>query len=169
MDSAISFAPIANPSARFLILGTMPGMQSLEFSQYYAHPRNAFWRIMADIYGFDANASYPDRVSRLNAAGIAVWDVLQFCVRRGSLDRAIRRKSQIPNDFESFFASHPDVGAVLFNGAAAESAFRKLDIRNPGVRAMSFARLPSSSPAHAVPYDQKLRAWSMALGARSTR
>jgi hypoxanthine-DNA glycosylase len=163
MASVVSFAPIASPSAQILILGTMPGMKSLQENQYYAHPRNAFWRIMADIYGFSADAPYESRVESLVAAGVAVWDVLQFCVRPGSLDSSIEKRSRVPNDFESFFRAHPNIRSVFFNGAAAEATFRDCGVRLLGVRDISFARLPSSSPAHAVSYENKVRAWREAL------
>jgi TDG/mug DNA glycosylase family protein len=164
-NAAVSFAPIASPSARILILGSLPGVKSLEANQYYAHPRNAFWRIMADIYRFDATAPYEIRVESLMAAGIAVWDVLQFCVRPGSLDSSIDKRSQVPNDFRSFFLAHANIGSVFFNGAAAEAAFRSFGLHALGVRDISFRRLPSSSPAHAVAYGEKALAWRKELDA----
>jgi len=93
-----SFPPIAKPSASILILGSMPGIASLEATQYYAHPRNAFWPIMADLYGFEVTLPYPARIEALKAANVALWDVLQQCERQGSLDSAIKKASRIPND-----------------------------------------------------------------------
>ncbi len=93
MSRVQSFPPIAAPGARLLILGSMPGAASLAAGQYYAHPRNAFWPILAALCHFPADAPYAARVAALQAAGVAVWDVLQSCVRPGSLDTAIERSS----------------------------------------------------------------------------
>jgi double-stranded uracil-DNA glycosylase len=101
----------------------MPGVLSLKANQYYAHPRNAFWRIMSSIYGFSAEAPYESRVEKLKASGVALWDVLHVCVRVGSLDSAIEAGSRVPNDFPSFFQQHPHIKFVGFNGAEAEKSF----------------------------------------------
>jgi hypoxanthine-DNA glycosylase len=99
------FPPIEGASAHTLILGTMPGAASLAVTQYYAHPRNAFWTILADLVGFDPQLDYVARTQRLVDAGIAVWDVLRSCERRGSLDSEIDRTSVVANDFDRFFNS----------------------------------------------------------------
>ncbi|KAA9129651.1 DNA-deoxyinosine glycosylase [Marinihelvus fidelis] len=159
MSAVRSFAPIADPSARLLVLGSMPGVASLQTGQYYAHPRNAFWPIMGQLFGFDAAAPYPVRVESLKAAGVAVWDVLQACVRPGSLDSAIETGSRVPNDFPAFFAAHPDIACVAFNGAEAEKSFNRLVLPGLGAHAFRLVRLPSSSPAHAVSLAAKTDAW----------
>lgn len=141
----------------------MPGIASLQAGQYYAHPRNAFWPIMAQLFGFDATAPYSVRVESLKAAGVAVWDVLQACVRPGSLDSAIEAGSRVPNDFPAFFADHPDIARVAFNGAEAEKSFKRLVLPGLGAYAFRLVRLPSSSPAHAVAADRKEMAWRQAL------
>ena len=120
-----SFSPIAHTSARILILGSMPGRASLAAHQYYAHPQNSFWRIMAQLLQTDADASYEKRVELLKTARIAVWDVLQSCIREGSLDAKIERDTQIANDFRSFFRAHSQITHVFFNGAKAEACFRQ--------------------------------------------
>ena len=104
-----SFSPIANKSANILILGSMPGLASLAANQYYAHPRNGFWRIMADIYGFNPASNYDSKVESLNASGVAVWDVLQSCERFGSLDSAIINGSRVCNDFQTFFEQYSEI------------------------------------------------------------
>lgn len=124
MTTVNSFPPIAHPSAHTLILGSMPGVLSLRASQYYAHPRNAFWPIMASLYGFNAALPYTQRVGLLQAAGVAVWDVLHSCVRPGSLDSAIAQGTRVPNDIETFLRQHPHIKLVGFNGAEAEKSFR---------------------------------------------
>jgi hypoxanthine-DNA glycosylase len=115
--------PIIADGARSLILGNMPSVMSLGAQEYYANPRNAFWRITGDIFGFDAAAPYDIRTAALTANGIAVWDVLRSCRRIGSLDSAIEPDSMVANDFRQFFDRHPQIRRVFFNGAAAEKNF----------------------------------------------
>jgi double-stranded uracil-DNA glycosylase len=158
-----SFLPIADQSARMLILGSMPGVLSLKANQYYAHPRNAFWRIMSDICGFDVTMPYEHRVEALKASGFAVWDVLQSCTRLGSLDSAIEAGSRVTNDFESFFNLHPNIQLVGFNGTEADKSFHRYVLPNLSARHISFVRLPSTSPAHAIALDEKITAWRAAL------
>lgn len=156
-----SFPPLADPRARALILGSMPGAASLAAGQYYAHPHNAFWRILGALFGFDPRAPYALRVEAVLDARIAVWDVLATCVRHGSLDSNIEPTSQRPNDFARFFAEHPRIEHVFFNGTTAEACFRRSVI--PGLRApiLPSTRLPSTSPAHAsLDFSRKLAAWS---------
>jgi double-stranded uracil-DNA glycosylase len=154
-----SFPPIAAPGARVLILGSMPGAASLAAGQYYAHPRNLFWPIMGALFDAGPERPYGERVERLRAAGVAVWDVLASCVRPGSLDTAIERSSAEPNDFRGFLSAHPEIDRVFFNGTMAEQSFRRLVLpRLPRVPGMQ--RLPSSSPAHAArSFEEKLQAW----------
>ena len=162
-----SFAPIAGRGARVLILGSMPGQKSLEAGQYYAHRQNAFWRIVGELLGVDPHTPYRKRVRALKTARIAVWDVLHSCVRAGSLDSDIDGTSEIANDFRAFFSQHRKISHVFFNGAKAEASFRRhvaggLDapIRAP----IQYARLPSTSPAHAaLPYSRKRKAWQAIL------
>lgn len=148
--------PIIADGAHTLILGNMPSVMSLDAQQYYANPRNAFWRITGEIYGFDASAPYDMRTAALTAHGIAVWDVLRSCRRIGSLDSAVEPDSMVANDFQRFFNRHPSISRVFFNGAAAEKNFNRL------VRVMpdfQYRRLPSTSPAQTMRYEDKLAAW----------
>ena len=159
-----SFPPIADARATRLILGSMPGAASLAASQYYAHPQNAFWRIMGEVLGFAPDGRYADRVQALRSAGIAVWDVLQCCERTGSLDSAIVRGSEVPNEFAGFLHQHPGVRTILFNGATAEAAFRRHCRALLDDPQIARVRLPSTSPAHAsLRFDAKLAAWRAAL------
>ena len=155
-----SFPPVVGAHARVLVLGSMPGAASLRAQQYYAHPRNAFWPIMGQLVGFAADAPYPERTAALVAAGYAVWDVLASCRRAGSLDSAVERDSMVANDFGAFFAEHPSIETVFFTGGAAQANYRRLAFVSPTVR---YVRLPSTSPAHAVPFAVKLAAWRAAL------
>lgn len=161
-----SFPPIAAPDARLLILGSMPGGASLAAAQYYAHPRNAFWPVMADLFGLDPDAGYARRCDALTRQRVAVWDVLRACVREGSLDASIDTRTIETNDFAGFFASHPGIEAVYFNGATAEQVYRRrvLPALPPAVAALPLTRLPSTSPAHAsLSPEQKRRAWARAI------
>jgi hypoxanthine-DNA glycosylase len=159
-----SFPPIARAGARVLILGTMPGRESLRKGQYYAHPRNAFWRVAGEIFGFDAQAAYRTRASSLAACGVALWDVLKSCTRASSLDSDIVSSSIVPNDIGNLLARHPRIRRICFNGAKAEYLYmRHVRPRLDGRPDIEYLRLPSTSPAHAsLPFPQKLRAWRAA-------
>jgi hypoxanthine-DNA glycosylase len=148
-----------------LVLGTMPGRESLRRGEYYAHPRNAFWPIMASVAGFPVDAPYATRTAALVAAGIAVWDVLQSCDRPGSLDTAIDPATLRPNDFLRFFREHPRVTTVCFNGTTAERLFRRHVMGDDErLRRLACVRLPGTSPAHAaLGLPAKQRAWHAAL------
>lgn len=159
------FPPIEDVHATALILGSMPGVESLRAGQYYAHPRNAFWPIMGDLVGAAPSLDYEERARILRAAGIALWDVLASCTREGSLDSAIAGDSIAANDFQAFFLAHPGITQVFFNGAMAEKCFHKHVRHLPESHPLLFRRLPSTSPAHAaLPYRQKLEAWRVVVG-----
>lgn len=163
MSVVTSFHPIVDKSAQVLILGSMPGVLSLKAHQYYAHPRNAFWPIMASLYNFSAYSTYESRVQSLKESHIALWDVLHSCERSGSLDSAIVNGSRIANDFKSFFKHHPNIKLVAFNGSEAEKSFKAYVLRELDLGDVTFVRLPSSSPAHTKSLEQKSEAWRKAL------
>lgn len=162
-----SFPPVAAPGARVLVLGSMPGTASLAAVQYYAHPRNAFWPIVAALCGFAADAPYRTRLLALRQCGVALWDVLSRCERPGSLDSDIAPATAATNDFGGFLRRHRRIEAVLCNGG---TAFRLFTARvQPALAApwsaLPVRQLPSTSPAHAgMRFDDKLRAWRAALG-----
>ncbi len=159
MPTIQGFPPIEDAAARVLILGSMPGKESLRAGQYYAHGRNAFWAIMGDLLGAGPDLPYASRIRMLKSRGIAVWDVLASCTRASSLDSDIDHGSIVTNDFESFFSTHPDITAVFFNGAMAEKYFQRCNQSLPC--SLHYQRLPSTSPAHAaMSYEQKLIAWA---------
>jgi len=160
-----SFEPIGDRNAEVLILGSMPGTRSLTAGQYYAHPHNVFWRILAELLHFDAASSYEARVRALKSARVALWDVLHSCVRAGSLDAMIENDTQIANDFRRFFGGHGKIRCVFFNGAKAEACYRRHGLRETGPGTISYSRLPSTSPANAsMSFAHKLRAWRAILG-----
>ena len=162
MSQAQSFPLVSRHDARVLILGSMPGQISLQKQHYYAHPRNGFWSIMAEMLGFDASAPYASRLDILTQNKIALWDVLQCCFRPGSLDSAIDETSIVVNDFVTFFKAHPSVRAVFFNGAKAEQLFEKHVVPQLGdiQEAIFMMRLPSTSPANAqMSLSDKAQHW----------
>ena len=160
MPHVQSFAPIENTDARILILGSIPGEASLRAGQYYAHPRNLFWRIMGELLDTDPASSYGQRVQALKSARIALWDVLRSCHRKGSLDSNIDDVSLVPNDFAAFFLRHPGITHVFFNGSKAEACYRRHVQPVIRIESLEYLRLPSTSPANAsISYERKLEAW----------
>jgi hypoxanthine-DNA glycosylase len=159
------FPPIANAKARVLVLGSMPSVASLEACEYYAHPRNLFWRIAGEICGFDPALPYARRKAALAKSGIALWDVVGSCVREGSLDSSIVEDSIRANDFAAFLREHSGICRICFNGRKAESAWRRHVLaRLPADRNFDYRLLPSTSPAHAgMGYLRKLRVWRSAI------
>jgi len=156
------FPPVAPRGATTLILGSLPGQRSLEMQQYYAHPHNAFWKLVAGIFEADAALPYARRVALLKSHGIALWDVLAAAERPGSLDSSIVHSTASVNDFEAFFRKHPGIRRVFFNGRMAESIYRRRVL--PKLAApfahIRYECLPSSSPAHAgMPFAKKLGIW----------
>jgi len=160
-----SFPPILCPQPKALILGSMPGQRSLEMRQYYAHPKNSFWRIMGEICAARLELPYAERISALQRAGLALWDVLEFCERLGSLDGNIQASSEKANDIAGMLRQYPTIQAIGFNGGKAWAAFRRLVLPqiNPETAArLEFHPLPSTSPANAgQSYDQKLGRWQV--------
>ena len=158
-------APIARPSARLLLLGSMPSAASLAAGEYYAHPRNQFWPIVGEICGFDATAPYPLRLAALSARRIAVWDVVASCVRAGSLDSGIDEHSITVNPFAEFLARFPGIRRICFNGRKAEAAWRRHVLEKlPAGRKFDYRLLPSTSPANAgMSYLRKLQIWRSAI------
>ena len=166
MNLLQGFPPVADAGARLLILGSMPGAASLAAGEYYAHRHNAFWGIMGELVGARPELPYGERLQRLQAAGIALWDVIGQCQRPGSLDADIDAASVAVNDFSGFFAVHRKIEAILFNGALAESSFRRHVLPHFPVPAWRLVRLPSTSPAHAaLRFEQKLALWRAAIAA----
>ncbi|SAK49665.1 2-hydroxyacid dehydrogenase [Caballeronia hypogeia] len=148
------FEPVGNEATHTLILGSFPGVASLAATQYYAHPRNQFWRLVGAAIGEDLHGlDYDARLARLIEHGIGLWDVLAACEREGSLDSAIRNAS--PNDFAAFRTRFPKLRRVCFNGKTSGKFA-------PVLAAAGYATLvlPSSSAANAIlSFDQKLRIW----------
>ncbi|SEL87260.1 G/U mismatch-specific uracil-DNA glycosylase [Roseateles sp. YR242] len=181
-------APVYAPDARWLLLGSFPGLASLKIQQYYGHPRNQFWRLLGDVKGIAlAGLPYEERLAALRHHRIALWDVITETERQGSLDSAIRRPAA--SDLGRLLQALPALEVIAFNGGTAgRLGLRQLqqlqqqgslqahqqgpqqahqDQQQPvGLLAKLYRVLvlPSSSPAHTMPYDQKLQAWRALAG-----
>lgn len=164
MTVLLGLQPALRDDARVLVLGSMPGEASLRQQQYYGHPRNRFWPLMSALCGIDAALPYPQRTEALNAAGIALWDVLGECVRRGSLDSAIQRDTEIANPIAALCARLPRLRAIVLNGGKAAQAFARHIEPQLDAAAMrpTIHRLPSTSPANAsYAFSQLQAAWAV--------
>lgn len=151
-----SFAPVVDRRTRLLVLGSLPGEESLARRQYYANPRNHFWRLAGAVTGADLAAlPYEERLQALLAAGIGLWDTVGAATRRGSLDSAIRDHRS--NDLAALAGSLPELRAVAFNGGKSAALGRPLLAARPD---LALIPLPSSSPAYTLPFEEKLAAWS---------
>lgn len=151
-----SFPPVHAPGCRVLVLGSMPGAVSIRAGQYYAHPKNAFWPVLYALWDHDTpEERYEDRLAFALSHRVALWDAAHTCLRTGSADASIR--DAVANDFAALFAACPGVHTVFFNGRRAEALFLQKAPGLAGGRAL--AALPSTSPAHTVPFAQKLAAW----------
>jgi len=174
--SVQSFNAVCDASTRTLVLGTMPGVASINAAEYYAHKRNAFWPIMLGIIN-DKPASYqlPDqfdyetRIAQLLGYGIGLWDVLAQCDRDGSLDSAIVSDSIVVNDFVTLFEQFPQISTVAFNGKTAQKLFNRHALpeiveRSIATETKRWLSLPSTSPAMAsLNLAQKYDVWQVSL------
>ena len=150
------FPPIAGKEARLLILGTMPSVKSQEKRQYYGHPQNAVWPILYALWERPLEADYGRRCRFLLDQDIALWDVLARCCRTGSADTAIREPAA--NDFTAFAAAHPHIQGVFFNSQNAGKLYERLVKPDP-FSALPKITLPSTSPARAMRFEDKLALW----------
>ncbi len=140
-----SFGPLASDDTQILVLGSIPGDRSLAVGEYYGHPQNRFWRVIAALVGSEEPVSYDDKRAMLSKAGIGLWDVARRARRQGSLDSAIRGEE--PNDIAGFIASHRQLKTVVFNGRLPEKLYDRYFRRLSGILYLS---MPSTSPANAA-------------------
>lgn len=146
MSACKSFAPIADEDSRILILGSMPGIKSLEQQEYYAHPQNRFWRLLALLLQEDVPQDYSAKQALLHKHHLALWDTLGYCERDGSLDSNI--KNEAPNAVVELAGELPHLQAVVCNGGKAGAAFKKYFVKKMPEQ-VRFFYLPSTSPANA--------------------
>ena len=153
------FEPISNKEATIFFLFFFFGEQSILLNQYYGHSRNNFWKFVYTIFETPFSDDYENKKALLLENNIALWDVLQVCERKGSLDSAI--KNEVANDFEHFLKNHPKINHIFFNGQKAASFFKKyvsLEKEYPTTI------LPSTSPANAgKTFEEKLLDWKKIL------
>ena len=155
-----SFKPIVWENSEILILGSMPGVESLRRNEYYAKSTNSFWRILFELTGESYSDDYDTKKLLLKKYKIAVWDVLKYCDRIGSLDSNI--KNEEVNDFETFFKTYGHLKYIYFNGKKAYDTFMK-NINLTSYNHLEFVRLPSTSAAHAIKFVDKLDHWSIII------
>jgi len=154
---SISFEAVVPKDAQVLILGTMPGVKSLEENQYYAHERNVFWPVMFSLLNKELSVNYETRISLLKTNKVALWDTLKLCYREGSLDSNI--KDAEPNEITDLLKQNPLIKSVFFNGKSAEKYHDKFHERLTGI---SYYSMPSTSPANArLKFEDKLAAWEV--------
>jgi TDG/mug DNA glycosylase family protein len=160
-----SFEPVVGRNPRIIILGSMPGVVSLQAVQYYANPRNAFWTIIADLFDIDIECSYDSRIEQISKLPLILWDTLKACHREGSLDSKILKQQIEANDIVGLVERHKGLRAIAFNGAASEKYFNQLEKpRLPADHQIELIKLPSTSPANAsMKFEQKLMAWRRLL------
>lgn len=158
VDRIQSLPPVIAPGAKLLILGTMPGRESLARQQYYGHGRNAFWRIMEPWSG-EPGTPYEQRCARLESARIALWDVLHECERGGSADSAIVNPK--PNDLAGLLDERPTIRHFLFNGQKARALYDRLIAASVPPGRVELVTMPSTSPANAR--AGKVAAWRSEL------
>lgn len=150
-----SFEPIVGENPKILILGTMPSVMSLEVQEYYGYGRNQFWRIMGDLFGFHRDDPYEMRKARVMENGIAVWDVMQSCERKGSLDKDIKNAEY--NDIVGLIRSYPSIRFVIANGSKARDVYnRQFREALPQIEMIPYY---STSPANAIAYEKKMQQW----------
>lgn len=151
-----SFPPFINNETEILILGTMPGIASLEKQEYYAHPRNHFWKIIYTLFDeLPVSIHFEEKIKLLEANKIGIWDVLENCERKGSLD--IHIKNHKPNDFESLLKNYPNIKKIIFNGKESHRYFIKNFEQKKGI---TYFVMPSTSPANTMSFENKLKNWS---------
>lgn len=152
-----SFEPVFSPEARVMIVGSMPSVKSLEQAQYYAHPRNAFWPILFDVFGREYTQDYEAKKSLIRENALALWDAACVCEREGSLDS--RMRDVVYNDFDALYVCCPKIHTVLCNGGMAHSLF----VKSGAAGRRTVLRMPSTSPAYTMAYERKLEIWKETL------
>jgi hypoxanthine-DNA glycosylase len=161
-----SIEPIIGRNPRIIILGSMPGIISINAIQYYANPRNLFWMVLADLFGIDINCSYESKVQQVQQLPIIIWDTLKSCHREGSLDSKILSTDLEANDIGALLKQFPTVQAIAFNGGASAKYFDRL-VKPQLSKDLSVElfKMPSTSPANAgMKQQQKLEIWRKLYG-----
>lgn len=156
MNRISSFPPIVDKSSKILILGSVPGVKSLQMQQYYAHPQNKFWKLMFHLVDTEFSSDYHTRLQLLKKHRIALWDVIESCERKGSKDTDI--KSEIDNDIQELINSHPNIKIIFCNGQKSYKNLLKVVGKN---FIIPIVVLPSTSPLHTIKFEEKLEQWKI--------
>lgn len=153
-----SFPPIISNDSKILILGSIPGVKSLEKQQYYGHPQNKFWKIIFELFNEEFTEDYDERLNVLKKHHIALWDVIDSCERKGSLDSEI--KNEEANQIEELLEDYPNITAIFCNGGKSYKNLQKLLGKNIKI---PIYLLPSTSPLHTISFERKLEEWKKIL------
>jgi hypoxanthine-DNA glycosylase len=154
-----SFPPFVNLTTEILILGTMPGITSLKKQEYYAHPRNHFWKIIYTLFNdLPISENFEEKINVLQRNNIGLWDVLQNCERKGSLDTHIKNHQE--NDFKMLFSKFSKINKIVFNGKESHKFFTK---KFGQIKGITYYVMPSTSPANTMSFEKKLEFWSTFL------
>ncbi len=149
-----SFPPIIDDHSEIIILGSIPGVKSLEKQQYYGHPQNKFWKIIFELLNEEFTEDYDQRIQILKKNHIALWDVIDSCERKGSLDSEI--KNEEANQIEELLEDHSNIKAIFCNGGKSYKNVQKILGKNYKIPVFL---LPSTSPLHTVSFEKKLEEW----------
>jgi hypoxanthine-DNA glycosylase len=149
-----SFPPIIDDHSEIIILGSIPGVKSLEKQQYYGHPQNKFWKIIFELLDEEFTEDYEQRIQILKKHHIALWDVIDSCERKGSLDAEI--KNEEANQIVELLEDHPNIKAIFCNGGKSYKNLQKILGKNYKIPVFL---LPSTSPLHTVSFEKKLEDW----------
>ena len=153
-----SFPPIIDDHSEIIILGSIPGVRSLEKQQYYGHPQNKFWKIIFELLNEEFTEDYDQRIQILKKHHIALWDVIDSCERKGSLDSEI--KNEEANQIEELLENYPNIQAIFCNGGKSYKNLQKILGKNYKIPVFL---LPSTSPLHTVSFEKKLEEWKRIL------
>lgn len=153
-----SFPPLIDEESQIVILGSIPGVKSLEKQQYYGHPQNKFWKIIFELFNEKFTEDYAERINTLKRNHIAVWDVIDSCERKGSLDSEI--KNEEANQIAELLENYPNVKAIFCNGGKSYKNLQKILGKNYKLPVML---LPSTSPLHTIPFEKKYEEWKKIL------
>ena len=151
-----SFPPIVSNDAKILILGSVPGVKSLEMQEYYAHPKNKFWKIIFELFNENFSEDYLEKIKILKKNKIAVWDVIDSCERVGSLDTTI--KNEESNDILQLLKKYQNIKTIFCNGGKSYKNLQKIVGKNFEI---PIYLLPSTSPLHTISFEKKLESWKI--------
>ena len=156
MNRISSFPPLISEDSKVLILGSVPGIKSLEMQEYYAHPQNKFWRILFELFDEEFTTDYCGKIKLLKKYKIGVWDVIDSCQRKGSLDTEIKNENH--HNILKLLEDFPSIKVIFCNG---QKSFKTLNKILPNDLEIPIVVLPSTSPAYTIPYEKKLQEWSV--------